>query len=298
MMPLPKKLQASAQFIDRDFNPKQTKNNRLSIQLRRDGFSFAQIDSFNTKLVWLQDYDVPPLLGDEAVYQCEKISLRFEQVLVEQNLVLKDYKEVIISLESSFFTLVPEALFENEKNRDYLEHLHQLPENILIKTDNLPPLDAVNVFAIYAPLYYSLVDNFPNFKLKHSLSVMLHHALLVQQQIKGKSVFIHIAKQQFFALAFADKQLLFSNTFNFKTKEDFIYFIVLIYQQLEFDLDRIPLYFSGNINRSSSLYHIAYQYIKFLKFYPENSIEWQLGKDIPKEVNTQFQLLIQAILCE
>lgn len=288
-------MQASAQFIDRDFNSKQIKNNRLSIQLRPDGFSFAQIDSFNNKLVWLQDYDVPPLIGDEAVYQCEKISLRFEQVLAEQNLMVQNYKEVVVSLENNLFTLIPEALFENKKSRDYLEHLHQLPENVLVKTNHLASLGVHTSFAIYAPLYYSLIDNFADFKLKHSTTLMLNQALLVQKQIKGKAVYIHMANKQFYALAFNEKQLLFSNTFGFKTKEDFIYFVVLIYQQVDFDLEQIPLYLSGNINRSSSLYHLVYKYVRNLRFYPESLREWSLGKDIPKEVSIQYQLLIQAI---
>lgn len=297
-MPLPTSIKASAQFIDRDFQADYTKNNRLSIQLRLDGFSFAQIDSITNKVLLIEDYHVPLMLGDEAVYQNEKVNLRVEDFLAEKQIHRQDYKSVHIVIDNNYFTLVPSVLFEKERAKDYLGQVHQLPEDFIVKTDELSLFEMKNVYAVYAPLFFNLSDQFVNFEIKHASSVFIQQTAVLQKTQKKASVYVDVGKFSMQIIAFEDDKLLFSNTFAFKEKEDFIYFILLVYNQLNFKPEAIPLFFSGNIDRSSALYAIAYQYIGFLSFIKIQKNRLVFGNDIPESVGSTYWILTQAILCE
>jgi len=297
-MPLQNAIKASAQFLDRDFKSDYTKNNRLSIQLRLDGFSFAQIDSISKKVLLIENYDVPVMLGDEAVYQNEKVALRLEDVLLDKQIQDQEFKSVHIVIDNRFFTLIPAVLFDEKKAEEYLKLVHQLPENLMVKTDSLSFLESRNVYAVYSPLYFSLSDYFSKFEIKHASTIFIQQMAVFQKSKKGASIYIEVGSSSMHVIAFDGDKLLFSNTFDFKEKEDFIYFILLVYNQLDFKPENVPLFFSGNIDRSSPLYAIAYQYIRFLDFPEAHKSGLIFGNDIPEFIGSKYRVLTQAVLCE
>lgn len=297
-MPLPSSIKASAQFIDRDFQAINTKNNRLSIQFRLDGFSFAQIDSISKKVLLVEDYRVPLMLGDEAVYQNEKVNLRFEDFLAEKQIHRQDYKSIHIVIDNCYFTLIPSVLFDEKHAGDYLKQVHKLPENFMLKIDELSAFDSKNVYGVYAPLFYNLLDHFLRFEIKHTASVFIQQMSVLQKMNKGNAVYVEVGISNIHVIAFENDKLIFSNTFSFKEKEDFIYFILLVYNQLNFKPETIPLFFSGNIDRSSPLYEIAYQYIGVLDFPRAEKSGLVFGKDIPEFIGSKYRVLTQAFLCE
>ncbi|HAG16044.1 MAG TPA: hypothetical protein DCG69_05900 [Bacteroidales bacterium] len=297
-MLLPINSKATAYYSDRDYHSDNTKNNRLSIQLRLDGFSFAQIDSLTSKLIQLEDFDVPLMLGDESVFQNEKITLRLEAYLKDNPIYTAAVQSVDVVLDNCLFTLVPEQLFDPNQQEDYLKFAHQLPENHIVKNNFVAKLGIQNIFAIYAPLYFLLSDHFKSYRLLHLSTVFIQQTFLFQQTQKEATVYVEIGNGSMLIVAFDGNRLVYSNSFKFKEKEDFIYFILLVYNQLYFSPEKTPLYFSGNINRSSPLYAIAYQYIGKLEFLNAKSNRVAFGNDIPDKVGTQYFNLIQAFLCE
>jgi len=297
-MPLPITFKASAQFIDRDFQVENIKNYRLSIQLRLDGFSFAYIDSLTNKVLSIEDYRIPLMLGDEAIYQNEKVNLRLEDFFAEKKIISQYFKSVHIVIDNTFSTIVPSILFDIEHADEYLKQVQQLPENFMVKTNELSLLDSHNVFAVYAPLFFTISDQFENFDLKHSSTVFIQQTAVFQKSKKDASVYVELGESSMFIIAFENDKLLLSNTFAFKEKEDFIYFILLVYSQLNFKPETVPLVFSGNIDRSSPLYAIAYQYIGYLDFIKPQRNGLVFGSDIPVAVGAKYQILTQAVLCE
>ncbi|MCD6092193.1 MAG: DUF3822 family protein [Bacteroidales bacterium] len=297
-MPLPTTSKASAQYIDRDFQPDFTKNNRLSIQLRLDGFSFAQIDSISNKVLFVEDYKVPLMLGEESVFQNEKVNLRLENFLAEKQIHQKGYKSVHFVIDNPYFALVPSILLEASQVDDYLRQLHQIPENFLIKTDEISFFNSKNVYGIYAPLLYNLTDHFSSFVIKHASTIFIQQMALLQKMRKGEAVYIEVGLMRMQIIAFDGDKLVFSNSFAFKEKEDFIYFILLVYNQLNFKPETTPLFFSGNIDRSSPLYAIAYQYIGILDFPKPQLSGLVFGSDIPESVGLKYRVLTQAVVCE
>ncbi|MFH1000107.1 MAG: DUF3822 family protein [Bacteroidota bacterium] len=297
-MPLPSNTKAKAQFIDRDYQPGSTKNNRVSIQLRLDGFSFVQIDSISNKVLFFEDFLIPIMLGDEAEFQYEKLTLRFESLLNEKQEFSQAFKSVHIVIDNEFYTLIPEVLYSERRIEDYLKLTHVLPENFLVKSNTLRFSESKLVFGIYAPLFYLLSDHFQNFELRHFSNLFIQQSALLQKTSGESKIYVNVNEKSIYILAFENDKLLFSNSFAFKEKEDFLYYILLIYNQMNFNPEKNPLVFSGNIDRASDLYAIAYQYISNINFHPIKSDGIIFGRDFPETFKSKYCVLIQSVICE
>jgi hypothetical protein len=68
------------------------------------------------------------------------------------------------------------------------------------------------------------------------------------------------------------KKLLFYNSFQFTTKEDFIYYLLFTLEQLRLDTESVKLRLFGDIEESDEIYTICYEYIQHLSiFIPPNT---------------------------
>ena len=84
-------------------------------------------------------------------------------------------------------------------------------------------------------------------------------------------VYVNVSSDSFDVVVIQNKQLYFSNSFSFETKEDFIYYILFTFEQLKLDVEEIQLYFTGDIELESELYTITYQYIRNVLFLESNN---------------------------
>ena len=63
-----------------------------------------------------------------------------------------------------------------------------------------------------------------------------------------------------------EAKLLFYNYFRFKTKEDFLYFLLFSVEQLHLDAGSIPVYFLGMIEDKSAITEIVSRYFRDIRF--------------------------------
>ena len=79
--------------------------------------------------------------------------------------------------------------------------------------------------------------------------------------------FVNVTNFNFEIVVLKDKKLALFNCFSFKTKEDFIYYILFTAEQLNLNPEEFNLVLMGDIEKESELYGILYQYIRNIKFY-------------------------------
>ena len=63
-----------------------------------------------------------------------------------------------------------------------------------------------------------------------------------------------------------DNKLLLANTFQYDTKEDFIYYLLFTAEQLQIDPSEFNLWLLGDISKDSENFDIAYTYVKNIDF--------------------------------
>lgn len=59
-----------------------------------------------------------------------------------------------------------------------------------------------------------------------------------------------------------NQQLLLFNTFLYQTLEDFIYYLLFTFEQLQLNPEVVPLQFVGAISEENEFFKIAYRYIR------------------------------------
>ena len=77
-----------------------------------------------------------------------------------------------------------------------------------------------------------------------------------------RQVVHHVSDSHFEIVVVQNQQLLLFNTFDYKTPEDFIYYILFAAEQLQLNPEHFQLELLGKISESDKLYNIAYQYIR------------------------------------
>lgn len=79
-------------------------------------------------------------------------------------------------------------------------------------------------------------------------------------------MFVHVQKEHFEIVVVENRKLLFYNTFNYNTKEDFIYYILFTAEQLALDPETFPLYLLGKIDEGDPFYTMVYTYVRNVFF--------------------------------
>jgi len=80
--------------------------------------------------------------------------------------------------------------------------------------------------------------------------------------VEEKQVFVHLGNGHFEIVFVENQKLLLFNSFDFATKEDFIYYVLFTAEQLKLNPETFKLQLLGDINEESDFFKIAFKYIR------------------------------------
>jgi len=89
-----------------------------------------------------------------------------------------------------------------------------------------------------------------------------------------------------------NQKLLLFNSFEYKTPEDFIYYILFTAEQLQLNPENFQLELLGTIQEEDAYYKIAFQYIRNVSLLDVSNIE--NNNDLSKADNLKHFLLLQS----
>jgi len=242
-----------------------TKDIKLSIQFHLDGFSFCITDNSTGDIVYFfkklfEEKQITP----EILMQ--KVNAQFK----EDTYLQKDFSSILVIHENNLSTLVPNKYFSEDKLVEYLNFNIKTLATDYIAFDEIQEMNAKNVYVPYVHINNYLFQNFGTFEYKHHTTVLIEK-LLSLGHYEEKKVYVNVASKNFDVIVIQNKQLKFSNSFHFETKEDFIYYILFTFEQLKLDVENIELYFCGDIELESEIYNSTYQYIRNIFFLESNN---------------------------
>lgn len=255
------------QVKEKKSNPSliKTLKNTLSIQFSLDGFSFCISDLDSKEILYFSDYTFENTLNSP-----ENLLEKIKSIFNEDPMLHKEYKEVFVIHQNSLNTLVPDIFFEEKSIASYLRYSIKTLQNDFITFDTISEINTKNVYVPYVNINNYLFQNFGEFEYKHHTTVLLEK-LLKSNHSEEKSMFVNVYENTFDVVVLEHKKPLFSNCFSYQTKEDFIYYILYVAEQLQLNTEEFNLYFMGAIDLQSSLYSIAFKYIKNIYFLESNS---------------------------
>ena len=246
-------------------NKDRTENYKLSIRLSPDGFSFCTLDDHQNKYLSLESYSFKPPQSTEAY-----ISLLYD--IIESTSFLKQrFKSVHLLYENNHFTLIPDPLFNPEKKELYLHFNHESDPSGELAYDKLFNLDAFNIYTIPTSVNQWIIQVFPDAIVAHSISVLVEGILLNFKNTNlEKTVFIQLRHTSFDVLYIKNNKAIFINSFNYRTNEHFVYFLMYVLEQLQLNPEYITLQLLGEISERSALYILISKYVKYCMFIGRN----------------------------
>ncbi|MFK8101225.1 MAG: DUF3822 family protein, partial [Saprospiraceae bacterium] len=111
-----------------------------------------------------------------------------------------------------------------------------------------------------------LKNSFPAADIFHSASALLLGQNKASEQLVDESVYVNVSNDYLQLSYFNGKEFIFNNSFHFRTAKDFIYYILLIYEQFKLKPEIVPLTISGQLIEDSQIYKIIFRYIRHIHF--------------------------------
>lgn len=226
----------------------------LSIHLNVDGFSFyffKKDEPLVTKKNHLLELNTPEHYKKQLVEALQKEKL-------------ENFSTIRLIFSNTLFALVPDVLYQEDKASDYIEFNNFLLPNDPIESQLIESLNIQFLYSYIEEIELQIKELFPekNIQISHS------GYSLIQQLIAFSSEINYVVWFNFSSIEivyFKEGKLVLYNFFETKTKEDILYYILFVAQQLNIDLNEEPMHIVGNIENHSETITMMKKYIRYVK---------------------------------
>ncbi|WP_109438354.1 DUF3822 family protein [Aquimarina sp. AU119] len=232
---------------------------KLSIQVSLNGLSFCTVDT-NNQVTAIEQENFGIRLTPEQVL--DKIKYTFDR---NENLK-ESFTTIEVIHQNDLYTIVPKPLFNETLLKDYLKFNVKVLDNDFITYDELDQHDLVTVYIPYTNINNFFFDTFGSFTYKHTNTILINTLLTKEKNSESITVFVNMNSIVFDLIVINKGHLILSNTFNYETKEDFLYYLMYTTEQLNLNPEEFKLVFLGDITKNSDFHNIAYKYIRNVGF--------------------------------
>ena len=239
--------------------------NKLSIQFNLDGFSFSIYNIISKKEVYFREYEF-----ENSQVTPENLLLKIKDIFETDTQLQNDFSSVLVIHQNNLSVVVPNRYFNEKELNSYLNFNVKKLTIDYVAFDHLKVLESKNIYIPYININNYLFQNFGEFEYKHHSTVLIEKLLTITNNIK-KTMYVNVSKTSLDIVVIKNNQLILFNTFSYNTKEDFIYYILFVAEQLNLNVNEFSLHFTGKVNLEDAIYKITYKYIKNVYFLESNN---------------------------
>lgn len=242
------------------FRPEGAHKYELSILTGMDSFAYILRD--RTKNLLLA-YHSSSLLPTETESWPETLN---RLVQSDDKLRALRYGNVILGWEGERMAVVPDELFAEEAEREYLEQLTVIGLDDEVRAERFHFLEGRVVFAAPRTRLEAAERRLGARRTHHVAGGLLTAWGTRSRRLGHQSVSAAVRGSSLFVAAHRNGLLQFCNTFRFDNAQDALYYLLLAYQQCGWAPTRVPLYLCGEITEHSDLYRQFYRYVEDIRF--------------------------------
>lgn len=243
------------------------KYKKLTLQVALNGFSFCCFDTLNHSV----------LSFNSIVFENSNKSIAIEDMYAKafKNFTeLQDsYDEILVLHDNNLATFVPYALFDVQFLGSYLQYNTKVFDTDFFAFDEIASYQMNTVYIPYVNLNNLFVDEFGTFNYKHVHTVLVSKLLEISKNKEHKKMFVHIQPNHFEISVIENQKLLLFNSFDFKSTEDVIYYLLFTAEQLELNPETFLLEFLGNIAVDDPIYQMAFRYIRNISLFDVSELQ-------------------------
>ena len=252
-------------------------NKRLSVQVALTGLSFLITNSAKSEVLHFSSKEF------DKARTPEELLIDIEEFVNEEITDPSQFESVTVLYSNAEYTAVPSALFDEAKASDYLKFNSKILANDFIAWDELAERSIHLVYVPYVNINNYLFDTFGSFQYYHTTSVLLNTLPAGTKFSQEPVVHIHVEKTNFQIIVQASGELKLCNSYHFVTPEDFIYYILFCFEQLQINPDTAKVVLLGNVHRDDDLYSIVYTYIRNVDLMEDDTSHLNIEKTSPHQ---------------
>ncbi len=232
------------------------KYRKLVMKVSQSGFSFCYFDTLTGRINDFKE------ISFEKFPRTNKVEDHFWNAFVDNHELTKSYDEVLVLHDNNLNSFVPKALFDEDYLGSYLQYNTQVFETDYFTYDEIANYDICNVYIPYVHINNFLIDQFGPFTYKSANSVLIKCLLDLSKNIEERQMFAHLGRDRFEVVVVENQKLQLFNSFDYRTKEDFLYYLLFTAEQLGMNPEQFKLHLLGNISKDNDYFKIAYKYIR------------------------------------
>jgi Protein of unknown function (DUF3822) len=255
-------------FVDESFDIRNANSYVLNLQIDLNKVLLAVYDVARNKFIALEHFTL------QNCFDFELLAQTLDMLAKQSKLWNGKYKTVNLILVNAFSTLVPKALYEEDRKKLFLKFNFPLQGNEMVCDNTLKQTDAICVFALPFTIKQKveMAYNVANVNYFHFSSSLLDTVMLNSKNQTDKRVYVNIQQQHFEIIVIENRNLIFYNSFNYFTAEDFMYYLLFVCEQLHINPEQMAVLLMGDIERNSNLYALLQKYVRNISFLDRNNV--------------------------
>ena len=206
------------------------------------------------------------------------------------------FKKATAMVWSPRNTLIPEGVYLEEGKQNYFHFEFGDVKKIDIKSDLVEGIQAYNVYGVDQKLEDILSETIPNIRLKHHQSTLLELLSRLNKLSNKSKAYVHVQASHFDLVIFDKNKLTFANIFEYQSPEDFIYFLLLAFEELGLQFREIPLIFLGKFNEDDDLYQLIKKYTDEIEWIAETKY-YNAVNAVRDDMDHENFLLFNQVVC-
>lgn len=255
---------------------------KMSICLRTNGLSFSVRSRKNVLL----------MAGEVAMNFNEnfsQLSAEIKQLFDDLRVSPFDFYAVELIVPSEQVVWVPESLYEEDKERQYLSTLTTLKMGQGIYRDYHPLVKAYAVYAADTTIMTAFKVALPK------VFIMCQHTAMVSESLIERSsshpvVLLHVREGRADVVAFSTEGFLLGNTYDAADNNQLLYIALNVMKRLNLEMPDMELLICGQVDRS--LYALLQPYFPSVGLYNGSPVTY-LNPDFQTYPTYRNPLILQ-----
>jgi len=169
----------------------------------------------------------------------------FKEAFFENDFFSLPFGKVWIIYHTPFFTYIPDSIFQDKTKDDYLAFLFSRKQGMTLS--HLVSNTTINVsYHIPESVYEFFIRSFTEPKFIHYSAPMITYFTETVKKANSRQMFVNLREKGLDIFCFSGETFLLGNYFPCNNYREAVYYILLIWKQLQFNQLNDILHFAGH----------------------------------------------------
>lgn len=232
----------------------------LSILLYKNGLSFSLYHPEENKYYAIAKFLKPSQFEYEVF---------IEKILIENQLIGKEFKQIKIQIVTPKTCIIPDTFCSYDNFEDFYSFNFGENVNDIISFYHVSKVKTHLIYSYSKRTQELLSKHFGTYEvLPHSaslISIKTTKLIIDERDIKDK-MYIQVFDDFADILHIHDKELKFYNTFEINDKNELVYYVLNVFDQLKLNQEKTEIIFSGFIEKNDISVINIKKFVRFVYF--------------------------------